>query len=116
MVGSVNAGAIHDEHADDAAARCHRSQCVTRGHPSRALATEPGRRARSPTRPVAVATVRGGGVTIAPNVLWIIAVIVAIIGIIVLVGKCIIWGIVLLVIVAALIGPGGYSIFRGRMR
>jgi hypothetical protein len=50
-----------------------------------------------------------------PNVLWIIAVIVAIIGIIVLISGSIIWGIVLLV-VAALIGPGGYSIFRGRSR
>ena len=50
-----------------------------------------------------------------PNLLWIIAVIVAIIGIIVLISGSIIWGIVLL-IVAALIGPGGYSIFRRRMR
>jgi hypothetical protein len=40
---------------------------------------------------------------------------VAIIGIIVLISGSIIWGIVLL-IVAALIGPGGYSIFRGRTR
>ena len=50
-----------------------------------------------------------------PNLLWIIAVIVAIIGIIVLISGSIIWGIVLL-IVAALIGPGGYSIFRSRTR
>ena len=50
-----------------------------------------------------------------PNLLWIIAVIVAIIGIIVLISGSIIWGIVLLII-AALSGPGGYSIFRGRMR
>jgi hypothetical protein len=46
------------------------------------------------------------------NLLWIMAVIVAIIGIIVLISGSIIWGIILL-IVAALIGPGGYSIFRG---
>lgn len=69
----------------------------------------------SPIRSVAVATVRRGGVVMSPNVLWIIAVIVAIIGIIVLISGSIIWGIVLLVL-AALIGPGGYSIFRGRMR
>jgi hypothetical protein len=50
-----------------------------------------------------------------PNLLWIIAVIVAIIGVIVLFSGSILWGIVLL-IVAALIGPGGYSIFRGRTR
>jgi drug/metabolite transporter (DMT)-like permease len=50
-----------------------------------------------------------------PNLLWIIAVVVAIIGIIVLISGSIIWGIVLL-IVAALIGPGGYSIFRRRTR
>lgn len=50
-----------------------------------------------------------------PNLLWIIAVVVAIIGIIVLISGSILWGIVLL-IAAALIGPGGYSIFRGRTR
>jgi hypothetical protein len=47
------------------------------------------------------------------TLLWIVAIIVAIIGIIVLISGSIIWGIILL-IVAALIGPGGYSIFRGR--
>jgi hypothetical protein len=57
----------------------------------------------------------GGGVVMSPNLLWIIAVIVAIIGIIVLISGSIVWGIVLLII-AALIGPGGYSIFRGRTR
>jgi hypothetical protein len=70
---------------------------------------------RSTIDGVAVTTVRGGGVVMSPNLLWIIAVIVAIIGIIVLISGSIVWGIVLL-IVAALIGPGGYSIFRGRMR
>lgn len=49
------------------------------------------------------------------SLLWIIAVIVAIIGIIVLISGSIIWGIVL-IILACLIGPGGYSIFRGRTR
>ena len=71
---------------------------------------------RSPIRAVAVASVRGGGVSCRPSrLLRIIAVIVAVIGIIVLISGSIIWGIVLL-IVAALIGPGGYSIFRGRTR
>ena len=46
-------------------------------------------------------------------ILWIIAVIVAIIGIVQLFDGQIILGIVLLV-AAALIGPGGYSIFRSR--
>jgi hypothetical protein len=46
-------------------------------------------------------------------ILWIIAVVVAIIGIVQLFQGQIILGIVLLV-VAALIGPGGYSIFRSR--
>ena len=46
-------------------------------------------------------------------VLWILAVVVAIIGIVQLFQGQIILGIVLLV-VAALIGPGGYSIFRSR--
>ncbi len=50
-----------------------------------------------------------------PQVLWIVAVIVAVIGIIVLISGSILWGIVLLVI-AALIGPGGVSLFRGRVR
>jgi hypothetical protein len=46
--------------------------------------------------------------------LWIGAVIIAIFGIIALLNGSILWGILLLV-VAALIGPGGYSIFnRGR--
>lgn len=47
------------------------------------------------------------------TVLWIIAVIIAIIGVIQLLQGQIILGIVLLV-AAALVGPGGYSIFRSR--
>jgi len=46
-------------------------------------------------------------------ILWILAVVVAIIGIVQLFQGQIILGIVLLV-AAALIGPGGYSIFRSR--
>jgi hypothetical protein len=46
-------------------------------------------------------------------VLWIIAAVIAVVGIVVLFSGSIIWGIVLL-IVAALIGPGGYSIFQRR--
>jgi drug/metabolite transporter (DMT)-like permease len=47
------------------------------------------------------------------NVLWIIAVVIAIIGVIVLISGSVLWGIILLV-VAALVGPGGYSIFNRR--
>jgi hypothetical protein len=47
------------------------------------------------------------------NVLWILAVVVAVIGIIVLISGSVLWGIILLVL-AALIGPGGYSIFSRR--
>jgi len=48
--------------------------------------------------------------------LWIGAVIIAIFGIIALLSGNILWGILLL-IVAALVGPGGYSIFnRGGTR
>jgi len=43
--------------------------------------------------------------------LWIAAVIIAVFGIIALLTGNIIWGIVLLII-AALVGPGGYSIFN----
>jgi drug/metabolite transporter (DMT)-like permease len=46
-------------------------------------------------------------------VLWIIAAVIAVVGIVVLFSGSIIWGIVLL-IVAALVGPGGYSIFQRR--
>jgi hypothetical protein len=46
-------------------------------------------------------------------ILWIIAAIVAVVGIVQLFQGQIILGIVLL-IVACLIGPGGYSIFRTR--
>jgi hypothetical protein len=45
--------------------------------------------------------------------LWIIAAVIAVVGIVVLFSGSIIWGIVLL-IVAALVGPGGYSIFQRR--
>lgn len=47
------------------------------------------------------------------TVLWIIAVIIAVIGVIQLLQGQIILGIVLLV-AAALVGPGGYSVFRTR--
>ncbi len=44
---------------------------------------------------------------------WLIAVILAIIGIVQLLQGQILWAIVLF-IAACLVGPGGYSIFRGR--
>jgi hypothetical protein len=43
--------------------------------------------------------------------LWIAAVILAILGIVSLLSGSILWGILLL-IAAALVGPGGYSVFR----
>jgi hypothetical protein len=46
-----------------------------------------------------------------PALLWIIAVIIAIVGIVQLFEGQIIFGIVLL-IVACLVGPGGYSVFN----
>jgi drug/metabolite transporter (DMT)-like permease len=45
--------------------------------------------------------------------LWIIAAVIAVVGIIVLISGSVLWGIILL-IVAALVGPGGYSIFQRR--
>ena len=48
-----------------------------------------------------------------PTVLFIIAAVIAVVGLIVLFSGSVIWGITLL-IVAALVGPGGYSIFRRR--
>jgi hypothetical protein len=59
--------------------------------------------------------VHHGGAPLSPTLLWIIAAIIAVAGIIVLIGGSVLWGIVLL-IVAALVGPGGYSIFKGRLR
>ena len=47
------------------------------------------------------------------TVLWIIAAVIAVVGVIVLISGSILWGIILLV-VACLVGPGGYSIFRRR--
>lgn len=47
------------------------------------------------------------------TVLWILAVILVVVGIIQLLQGQIILGIVLLV-AAALVGPGGYSLFRSR--
>jgi hypothetical protein len=46
-------------------------------------------------------------------VLWLIAAILVIAGIVVLLQGSIIFGI-LLIIAGCLVGPGGYSIFRGR--
>ena len=46
-------------------------------------------------------------------ILWIIAVVIAIVGIVQLFQGQIILGVVLIV-VACLVGPGGYSIFRPR--
>ena len=76
------------------------------------------------TRPLqfAAATIGYGGrreadpqeeVPMSPTVLFIIAAVIAVIGLIVLIGGSWLWGIILL-IVAALVGPGGYSIFRRR--
>ena len=45
--------------------------------------------------------------------LWIVAVVLAVAGVIQLLQGQIIFGLVLLV-AACLVGPGGYSIFRGR--
>jgi hypothetical protein len=45
--------------------------------------------------------------------LWIVAVVLAVWGVVELLGGHILFGLVLLV-AACLVGPGGYSIFRGR--
>jgi hypothetical protein len=47
------------------------------------------------------------------TILWLIAVVIAVVGVIQLLQGQIIFGVVLLV-AAALVGPGGYSIFRSR--
>ena len=47
------------------------------------------------------------------TLLWVVAVIIAIVGVVQLLQGQIILGIVLLV-AAALVGPGGYSVFRQR--
>jgi len=47
------------------------------------------------------------------SVLWIVAAVIAVIGVIVLISGSVLWGIILLVL-AALVGPRGYSIFRRR--
>ena len=47
------------------------------------------------------------------SILWLIAVVVAVVGVVQLLQGQILFGIVLL-IVAAAIGPGGFSIFRSR--
>jgi TM2 domain-containing membrane protein YozV len=49
------------------------------------------------------------------SILWIIAVVLAIVGIVQLLQGQILFGIVLL-IVAAAVGPGGFSIFKTRSR
>ena len=49
------------------------------------------------------------------TLLWIIAVVLAIVGIVQLLQGQILLGVALIVL-ACLVGPGGYSIFRGRTR
>jgi hypothetical protein len=49
------------------------------------------------------------------TVLWIMAVIIAIVGFVQLLQGQVLLGVVLFV-AACLVGPGGYSIFRGRSR
>ncbi len=46
-------------------------------------------------------------------ILWIVAVILAIVGVLRLLDGDVLWAIVFFVL-ACLVGPGGYSIFRGR--
>ena len=63
-------------------------------------------------------TLRSNTVTIGHNggmnfLLWIVAVVLAVVGVVQLLQGQIILGIVLLV-AACLVGPGGYSIFKGR--
>jgi hypothetical protein len=48
-----------------------------------------------------------------PRLLWIIAVVIAVIGVVQLLQGQVIFGIVLLVIAAA-VGPGGWSVFNNR--
>jgi hypothetical protein len=45
------------------------------------------------------------------NILWILAVIIGIAGVVALLRRQILWG-VILIIVALLVGPGGVSIFH----
>jgi hypothetical protein len=47
--------------------------------------------------------------------LWLLAVIIAVVGVVQLLQGQVLFGIILLII-AALVGPGGYSIFGGHRR
>lgn len=62
-------------------------------------------------KPPATAAIEGNPVN--ATVLWIIAAVIAVVGLVQLIQGQIILGIVLLV-VACLVGPGGYSVFRTR--
>jgi hypothetical protein len=46
-------------------------------------------------------------------IIWLLSVVLAIVGVLKLLGGDLMLGIILLVL-AAMVGPGGYSIFRGR--
>jgi len=61
----------------------------------------------------AVTRVKRNEANMSGTVLWIIAAVIAVVGIVLLFSGSIVWGIVLL-IVAALVGPGGYSMFQRR--
>lgn len=60
-----------------------------------------------------VTTTAAGNTRDMNAILWVIAAILAVVGVVQLLQGQIIFGIVLL-IAACLVGPGGYSIFRGR--
>jgi hypothetical protein len=62
---------------------------------------------------VGVNTRHAGYIAVMNFLLWIVAVVLAIVGVVQLLQGQILLGLVLLV-VACLVGPGGYSIFRGR--
>jgi uncharacterized protein YqgC (DUF456 family) len=50
---------------------------------------------------------------VSATLLWILAVILVVVGIVQLIQGQILWG-VLLIVLGCLVGPGGYSIFRSR--
>ena len=66
-------------------------------------------------RPIRVMTTANKGeVLVSATLLWILAVILVIVGIVQLIQGQIILGIVLIV-AGCLVGPGGYSLFRSRV-
>ena len=117
---SVEASGLHKATAGTGRPCCPSGATLPRGmprhatgaHPASVLAAEADPLRHMPAARV-VRRALGNNPAVNATVLWVIAVVIAIVGIVQLLQGQIILGIILL-IAAAAVGPGGWSLFKGR--